>query len=239
MSIIDEGTVREESLAKHYKDAFDMYRKQRPRIDIQNVQLRTWQQNLMTLISTPSDREVFWICGFVGNEGKSWFQSYLETFYGYARVVRLDLRNRTSNILHTLSKRPLQTTDVFLFNDTRATDQRGQNYEVLEHIKDGCATSIKYNSTVITFKTPNTVIVFSNNNPQTAHLSSDRWRVYSINKHGLRCTNKGKHITLEQEEYLAEYGHTSVDRNVSVEMKDTTSSTVSTYSKDEEADVAS
>ena len=104
----------------------------------------------MKVISKPSDRKVFWICGYKGNEGKTWFQSYLETFYGYARVVRLDLRNKTSKILHTLSKRPLQTTDIFLFNDTRARDETSQNYSVLEHIKDGCATSSKYNSNVIT-----------------------------------------------------------------------------------------
>ena len=34
VSIIDEGIVREESLEKNDKDALDMYRKQRPRIDI-------------------------------------------------------------------------------------------------------------------------------------------------------------------------------------------------------------
>ena len=47
-----------------------MYRKQKPRIDIQNfVQLRLWQQQLMGIITTPSDSDVFWICGFSGNEG--------------------------------------------------------------------------------------------------------------------------------------------------------------------------
>ena len=52
-------------------------------------------------------------------------------------VTRLDLRNKTSNILYALSKRPLQTTDIFLFNDTRACGETNQNYGVLEHIKDG------------------------------------------------------------------------------------------------------
>ena len=191
-AIIDEGVVREESLTRAHKEALDLYRKQRPNVDIQMVQLRSWQQILMKMISKPSNREVFWICGFSGNEGKSWFQSYLETFYGFARVVRLDLRNKTSNILHTLSKRSLQTTDIFLFNDTRASDQINQNYAVLEHIKDGSAVSSKYNSSIINFKTPNILIVFSNNRPNTASLSSDRWRVYSINKDGLRILNDGK-----------------------------------------------
>ena len=212
-AIIDEGVVREESLKREYKEALDLYRKQMPRIDMQLALLRPWQAELMKMISKScSHREVFWICGFNGNEGKSWFQGYLETFYGYARVVRLDLRNKTGNILHTLSKRPLQTTDIFLFNDTRAADHNWQNYEVLEHIKDGSAVSSKYNSSVLTFKTPNLLIVFSNNQPNTAELSRDRWRIYSINKEGLRCLNKGRKISLNEEEGRAEHGQEWYER---------------------------
>ena len=185
--IIDKGTVREESLTRNYKEALDLHRKQKSRIDIQSAQLRPWQDKLMKIISKPSDRTVFWICGHEGNEGKTWFQSYLETFYGYARVTRLDLRNKTSNILYALSKRPLQTTDVFLFNDTRACGETNQNYAVLEHIKDGCATSSKYNSNIVNFKTPNTVVVFSNSSPNTSYLSADRWRVYAIKDNRLCC----------------------------------------------------
>ena len=91
-----------------------------PEEDAQSVQLRPWQRKLVKI--RPTQRHVIWIWGSRGNEGKSWFQSYLETFYGFSRVVRLDLRNKTSNILYALSKRPLQTTDIFLFNDTRASD---------------------------------------------------------------------------------------------------------------------
>ena len=119
-TIIDKGIVQEESLTRKRKEALDLYRKQRPRIDIQNIELRPWQRQLMDFIATPSSRQVFWVVGFKGNEGKSWFQSYLETFYGYARVVRLDLRCKSSDILYTLSKRPLQAADIFLFNDTRS-----------------------------------------------------------------------------------------------------------------------
>ena len=34
-----------------------------------------------------------------GDEGKTWFQGYLETLYGYARVVRLELKMKTGNVL--------------------------------------------------------------------------------------------------------------------------------------------
>ena len=183
-TIIDKGTVQEESLKNHHKEALELYRKQMPRIDIQSIQLRPWQQQLLR--AKPSNRQVIWIWGSRGNEGKSWFQSYLETFYGYSRVVRLDLRNKTSNILYALSKRPLQTTNIFLFNDTRAGSHSEQNYAVLEQIKDGCAIFSKYNSTVLSFKVPNILIVFSNYRPYEGNLSQDRWKIGSITKDGLK-----------------------------------------------------
>ena len=192
--IIDEGVVQEESLTIERKEALDLYRKQMPKIDIHLADLRPWQQTLMGLTSQPSERKVLWIWGSNGNEGKSWFQSYLQAFYGYARVARVDLRNKTPNIIHALSKRPLQTTDIFLFNDTRATGhiQTKKNYAVLEHIKDGCAVTSKYSSKPITFKTPNLLIVFSNSRPHKFELSADRWCVYSINKNGLKELNYEK-----------------------------------------------
>ena len=180
--IINEGVVQEESLTRVRKDALELFRKQMPKIDIHLVELRPWQQTLMEMTSQPSQRKVLWIWGSNGNEGKSWFQSYLQTFYGYARVVRLDLRNKTPNIMHALSKRPLQTTDIFLFNDTRASGhiQNKKNYAVLEHIKDGSAISSKYNSNVLTFKTPNLLMVFSNSRPNTRELSGDHRTVLNF-----------------------------------------------------------
>ena len=54
-------------------------------------------------------REVIWVWGQTGDEGKTWFQGYLETLYGYARVVRLDLKIKTGNVLHVLTEQPLST----------------------------------------------------------------------------------------------------------------------------------
>ena len=74
----------------------------------------------MDYASLPSSREVIWVIGKDGDEGKTWFQSYVESFFGYARVVRLDLKMKTSNVLHVLTKRTLSTTDIFLFDVPRA-----------------------------------------------------------------------------------------------------------------------
>ena len=90
-AILDEGEVPEESLKKHRKDALNLYRKQKPTRDMLEVELHPWQQELKTIVETPTEREIIWVQGVMGNEGKTWFQDYLSALYGYTRVVRLDL----------------------------------------------------------------------------------------------------------------------------------------------------
>ena len=185
-SVLEKGSVREDSLSKDNREVLQLYRKQMSIRNLPSAELRLWQQNLMDNISTPSDREIIWIIGQKGNEGKSWFQEYLEAFYGYARVVRLDLKMKTPNVLHVLTKRPLSTTDIFLFNKPRAVTYESCNYSILESIKDGTAVSSKYNNDVMRFKVPNVVIVFSNSMPSTKELSKDRWKIFRIVKAGLK-----------------------------------------------------
>ena len=203
-TIIDKGVVREESLSRHRKDALDLYRKQKPTRDMLQVELRPWQQELMEIIATPTEREVIWVQGIKGNEGKTWFQDYLTSFYGHARVVPLDLKMKTSNVLHVLTKRPLSTTDIFLFNEPRAFNYESCNYSILESIKDGTAVSSKYNNDVMRFKTPNTVVVFSNHMPKTKELSKDRWKIFRI------VTNGINDITLNV--WKAQHGDTTYQK---------------------------
>ena len=88
--------------------------------------------------------------------------------YGYSRVAMLDIKSKTSSILHALRKFPLSTVDIFFFNDARAINHELCCYTVLEHIKDGSATASKFNSEWIQFKNPNVVI----SNSESAKTSS-------------------------------------------------------------------
>ena len=115
-----------------------------------------------------------------GNEGKSWFQSYIQGRYGFNRVVKLDLRIKHENLCNVLKKQSLSSLDIFLFNDARCVAAEDNLYRILENIKDGQATASKYNNDNIYFKTPNTVIIFSNRLPDTARLSKDRWNILEI-----------------------------------------------------------
>ena len=173
-TIIDKGVVQEESLSKHRKDALDLYRKQKPTRDMFQVELRPWQQELIEKIAIPTERE--------GNEGKSWFHDYLSVVYGHARVVRLNLKMKTANVLNVLTKRPLNSTNIFLFNEPRAINKEICNYNILESIKDGMAVSSKYNNDFVQFKVPNIVVAFSTTQPKMKQLSRDRWCVLRITK---------------------------------------------------------
>ena len=183
--IINEGVVKEESLSKSRKEALHLYRKQTPMRNMIQVELRQWQQELMNMITTPTERQVIWVLGINGNEGKTWFQNYLSSVYGYGRVVQLDLKMKTQNVLHALTKRPLSSTDIFLFNEPRAINNEVCNYNILESIKDGTAVSSKYNTDFLQFKVPNIVVVFSNAQPKMKELSRDRWCVLQITEMGL------------------------------------------------------
>ena len=54
------------------------------------VILRPWQEKLVELIK-PSEREIIWIVGSVGNEGKTWFQKYLKDIHG-VRVFDVNIK---------------------------------------------------------------------------------------------------------------------------------------------------
>ena len=185
-TIMIDDNIREQSLSKEHKEALKFYRNQMTRMDIQDVELRSWQQRLFEIIKIPSEREVIWIIGKDGNEGKSWFQDYVESCFGFNRVVRLDLRIKHKDSCNILKKRPLSSIDTFLFNDGRSIPPDEHTYyRILENIKDGCATSSKYDNDIIKFKRPNTVIVFSNIIPDWGKLSMDRWKSYRIESNQL------------------------------------------------------
>ena len=72
------------------------------------------------------------------------------------------------------------TTDTFLFDVGKANSDDEVNYELLEKIKNGRTVAAKFDSKELKFKTPNTVVVFSNEKPDIKQLSKDRWKIFYI-----------------------------------------------------------
>ena len=182
---IEQHEISEESLRREYKEAKELYIKHKKNIDLDNVILRPWQKALLEYIK-PSTREIIWVIGKHGNEGKSWFQEYMESKYGWGKVIcGMDIKMKKGSICHVLSKRSLMTTDTFLFDVGKANTDHGVNYELLEKIKNGRIVAAKFDSKELKFKTPNTVVVFSNEKPDVSELSKDRWKIFQIRDNDL------------------------------------------------------
>ena len=142
--------------------------------------LRPWQQQLLGQIN-PSDRNIIWVVGRNGAEGKSWFQKYLVQCFGSHRVFHTTIEKRSDGILHALSKRVIPLIDIFIFNIPRSFSSDDVPYNLFEQLKDGQAISTKYDSKVLCIKTPNIVLVFANYEPSQVKMSFDRWQIFSIN----------------------------------------------------------
>ena len=180
-----DGHVLENSLIKKHKQCLALFRNQRSILDPSSVNLRVWQERLLELMQEKTEREIIWIKGTQGNEGKSWFQTYLQSLYGTSRVARFDMTSKSSDILHIMTKLSLSSIDIFLFNEQRCVVNVEYSYSILEIIKDGYAISPKFHGQTINVKTPNVVIVFANRNPVFDSLSLDRWNILEITKDGL------------------------------------------------------
>ena len=187
--------IAEESLRPEFKEMLELYRKQREYMNINQVILRPWQQSLLEYMK-PSDREIIWVIGKKGNEGKTWFQKYMESKYGWSKIIcGINLKMKGGSICQLLRKRSLLTTDIFLFDVGKAKTEEGINYDVLESIKNGWITADKYNSEQFRCHTPNTVVVFSNEKPDIKEAVKDRWKILQIKGDDLidisqRYTNK-------------------------------------------------
>ena len=189
--LLMETNTKEESLSKQHKEAFDLYNKKRLAINPHDaIKLYPWQQHALECIRKPSYRQVIWIKGARGNEGKSWFQNYVQSLFGHDRVVQLNLKNTIGSIMQILRKLPLSTLDIFLVNDARSGQEDQRCYEMLESIKDGHGIASRYSSEILRFRTPNVVVVFSNAEPDVMQLSSDRWKILRIKKDGLDAKQK-------------------------------------------------
>ena len=178
--IVSDGEVYEGCLTHEYKYALELYKQHKKKIEVEEVVLRPWQKVAFDLFQhSPNDRTVIWIYDKCGNIGKSWFQNYVEAYYGYNRIFRCDLRIKHKDVCNILKNRPLSAIDIFLFNDSRSIAAGNFDiYRILEDIKDGAATTSKYDNKIIKFKTPNHVMVFSNSLPDKNNLSADRWQIF-------------------------------------------------------------
>ena len=189
--MLDEGVVSYQALTRDLKEAVDLYiENQADFRDVGNVELKPWQNELMKYIE-PHDREIIWVVGKDGNEGKSWFQKYVKSVFGTRKVVSgIDIKTNSASIFQALRKCPIVTADIFLFNVGKSKNKFDQiNYDALEKMKDGEAFASKYDSQQLKIRVPNVVMVFSNSPPDVKELAKVRFKVFNINNNQLENKN--------------------------------------------------
>ena len=226
--LLENPYVVEGCLTDEDRDALDLYHESRSPIDMESVCLRPWQKKVVDLIDNPSEREVIWIVGKAGNEGKNFLQNYIMQGKGHERVVKTKINSTESELAHILSRHQTFRKDIFLFNLSRA--HKDASYGFLESIKDGFVVSEKYQSKNVFIKTPNTVMVFSNSFPDTSGLSKDRWKIFEIVNDDLCSTNSAKR------KMTTNFGSNKKPRicNITGQVYNNTSRSDNAYDSDEE-----
>ena len=190
--MLGEGVVSYQALPREMKEGVDLYMENQADFrDVGNVELKPWQESLLEYVQQPCDREIFWVVGQEGNEGKNWFQKYVKSWLGARRVVTgIDIKANNASIFQALRKCPIATADIFLFNIGKSMKQFDKiNYDALEQMKDGEPFASRYNSQLLKIRVPNVVMVFSNSPPDVKELAKVRFRVFHINNNQLKKKN--------------------------------------------------
>ena len=103
--ILGKGKNEPESLTLEYKEALDFYIKQRLRTDYTNFNLRPWQNELLSHITNLTYGQIIWEIGAKCGKGKSWFKDYVESLFGFHRVVAgMNIKVNTASLWHALQK---------------------------------------------------------------------------------------------------------------------------------------
>ena len=193
--MLGEGVVSYQALTRDMKEEVDLYMENQENFrDIGNIELKPWQESLLEYVQQPCDREIFWVVGKEGNEGKNWFQKYVKSWLGARRVVTgIDIKANNASIFQALRKCPIATADIFLFNIGKSMKKFDRiNYDALEQMKDGEPFASRYNSQQLKIRVPNVVMVFSNSPPNVNELAKVRFRVFNINNNELEGNVKIK-----------------------------------------------
>ena len=179
--IITENKIMKASLSEEHREALKLFVKHGQDKDIQPVEWRRWQKELLKYVNNPTDRRIIWVVGGKGDEGKSFFMKKIRGKYGRHRVCVMNLKGKSKDILHYMKKVVDIPTELFLFNIPKGVNMGDIEYTLLEDIKDGDALAEKYETTIVEITTPNVIIVFANDYPDTGKLSPDRWLILKIN----------------------------------------------------------
>lgn len=181
------------SLANAISTIYDNKPAEAPEAELEDP--RPWQQHIIDIASKPcrDRRSVYWITDPQGGAGKSLLSEYLDIEIG-AYVIDCDMGHRDLATALGEATRAGWNADCVVFDISRSGST--DIYEAIEAVKNKRITERKYKSGTTRFRRQKGfythVFVFSNERPNFARLSSDRWRFYEIRKDGMDFTDESR-----------------------------------------------
>lgn len=140
-----------------------------------------WQQRIIDDISKPpNNRSIIWIFDNDGLAGKSSFIDYVEYYFPDKSRTITQLGDSYHGA--TLIKNEIEGwTGDTIFIDLARSQNSDKIYPVLEDIKNGRISTLKYQGKTIRFHTCH-VVVFANFLPKLEAMSMDRWDIRHVKK---------------------------------------------------------
>lgn len=162
-----------------------------------------WHLELDKLIEESTCRDIFWVFGKRGNEGKTlWARHEVRKGKCIYATSMTSLDSFSNYLLSQANKKP--DFDTIIIDLCRTMEERTLVlYSMLEICKNGLIQSSKYEGGMKEFNPPK-VIVFSNWYPDIDNLSKDRWKIYEIvnNDSSTSSTGSNNSLTLKKCELL-------------------------------------
>lgn len=143
--------------------------------------LKPWQAKLVEVLEADhSNRSIHWVVDSVGGSGKTSLQKHMMATC--RQVLVIPGASTAQNINEAIRGFVEAHGDLhyLLINLARGIENYESIYMTLEQVKDQMIFCPKYKSTVLVLQSCPKVCVFSNIEPDTTKLTSDRWRIHGI-----------------------------------------------------------
>lgn len=139
-----------------------------------------WMLRLSAILAQPPDgRSIYWIWEPIGAAGKTTYQKWYSLQNKGDVLVLSGKAHDMKNGIIKFKEENGTVPRVIMCNVPRSVEERYISWQGMEEIKDMLFYSGKYEGGMINDKPPH-FILFANWEPDTSHMSGDRWNIIRI-----------------------------------------------------------
>jgi hypothetical protein len=202
--ILDNEQFDEDSLykkfGKHYlkqgKNAISLARgimssRKRKQLmeDMEDIDLKSWQQECLNLIHNQNDRQILWIIDVVGGAGKTFLCKQLVSQFNAFYSTSTNGRDVAC---------AYNGENMVIFDLTRENSEQ-INYSTIEALKNGIVFSGKYKSRLKVAHGATKVVVMMNKEPDMTKLSRDRWHTMRLDGEHFQVISRCMQVAVKRE----------------------------------------